>query len=105
MVSLLTLIALAALPPVPPDLLADARCVVAIARAAPAERPLDKPGREYAARVGADIMDATGRTAQQARDVFAAALAQSRVAPGDLAMCKARMAARLADAALPPPVR
>ena len=96
------LLLLAALSPLPPELIEDARCVVAIARAAPTNAALGAPGRRYAAIVGADIMDVGGRTNLQARDVFADAL---KAPPADLGQCRARMTTRLTQDDLPEPVK
>ena len=100
MLPILIVMAAAALGPLGGGLQADAACVVAIARAAPHDPGLDRPGREFAALVGADIMDGSGRTREEARDVFAAALRAPRP---DLATCKRRMGERLAEAELPAP--
>jgi len=91
------LITLAVAAALPADLQSDAICVVAIARAAPKDRRLEKPGREYAAIVGADIMDQTGRSASEAREVFAAALASPPATPAELKTCIGRMQDRLVD--------
>lgn len=104
MTLLLVLAATATIPPpVPPDLQRDITCVVTIARAAPSERTLDAPGREYAAIVGAEIIDTTGRTREQARDLFAQALQTPASGPSDLSTCKRRMTMRLLDGKLPEP--
>ena len=97
------LLAAAAVAPVPADLHDDARCVVVIAQAARTDTALAVPGREYAAQTGAAIMDATGRTREQARDVLAQALGEGATKSGELALCKRRMSAALSTAPLPVP--
>ena len=97
------LLAAAVVAPVPTDLHDDARCVVVIAQAARTDPALATPGREYAAQTGAAIMDATGRTREQARDVLVQALGEGATRPGELALCERRMSAALSTAPLPVP--
>lgn len=105
MIMLLALVATVATPlPIPPELGRDIACVVTVARAAPSDKTLDVPGREYAAIVGAEIMDTTGRTREQARDLFAQALRVPE-SGSDLATCTSRMAAKLLDGKLPEPAK
>ncbi|MBA3896191.1 MAG: hypothetical protein H0X36_03445, partial [Sphingomonadaceae bacterium] len=77
-------VAAAALPPPPPEQAADIRCVALLAIVANEQTrgtgwtstpPLADDGARYSDVVGTELMKATGRTKEQVRALFVAAVA------------------------------
>lgn len=84
-----------------PDQQADLTCVVTLARA----RPVPAGASDFAVTVGAALMDGTGRTREQVRDLMLAQAARPAIADtiGCTERMRARNAAEAADEALPEP--
>ena len=91
------LIALAAAALLPPDIARDMRCVAVIAvKRDPAQA---QDGAFYTAIVGADAMDATGRSREAVRDLILAQVKIVRAAqpdPTEVTNCTRAMKARVA---------